>query len=46
MRVIQIFGILPANAWELALAVRNHEELNNLLSCVKITQDGILSNIH
>ena len=39
------FVALPANARELALAVQNREELNNLLSCVTTAQGGILLNI-
>ena len=37
---------LPPNARELALGVRNNEELNNLLSWVTIFQGGMLLNIH
>ena len=40
------FGSLPANARELAYAVQNNEQLNNLWSFVTIAQGGILSNIH
>ena len=40
------FGSLPANARELALAVRNDDVLNNLLSCKVIDQGSMLSNIH
>ena len=32
------FDSLPANVRELTLAVRNDEELNNLLPCVTIAQ--------
>ena len=32
------FMTLPANARELALAVGNNEESNNLLTCVTIAQ--------
>ena len=47
MRVIHDhFGSLLANARELAVAVRNDEQLNNLWSFVAIAQGGILSNIH
>ena len=40
------FRTLPTNAWELALAVRNDEELDNLLCCLTIAQGSMLSNIH
>ena len=40
------FGSLPGNERELALAVRNDEKLNNLLSCMTTAQGGMLSNIH
>ena len=47
MRVIHDnFGSLPSNARELALAVRNDEQLNNLWSFVTIASGGMLSNIH
>ena len=47
MRVIhENCGSIPANARELALAVENDEELNNLLSCVTIAQGSMLSNVH
>ena len=47
MRVMQDdFEGLPASARELVFAVQKDEESNNLLSCVKIAQDGMLSNIH
>ena len=47
MRVIHDnFESLPASARELALAVRKDEQLNNLLSCVRIAQGGMFSNIH
>ena len=47
MRVIHDnFESLPANARKLGLAVRNDQQLNNLLSCVEIAQGGMLSNIH
>ena len=46
MRVVHDnFVALPANARELALAVQNREELNNLLSCVTSAQGDILLNI-
>ena len=38
------FGSLPANAWELAVAVRNDEQLNYLWSFVTIAQGSMLSN--
>ena len=37
---------LPANARELALAVKNGEELNNLLSLRNNHSGGMLPNIH
>ena len=40
------FGSLLANVQELALAVRNNEQLKNLLSFLTIAQGGLLSNIH
>ena len=40
------FMALPSNARELALAVQNGEELNNLLSCVTTAQGDMLPNIH
>ena len=40
------FGSLPANAQELALAVRNDDVLSNLLSYIAIDQGIMLSNIH
>ena len=40
------FVTLPVNARELALAVQNDEELNNLLSCVTTAQGDMLPNIH
>ena len=40
------FGSLPANARELALAVRNDDVLSNLLSCIAIDHGSMLSNIH
>ena len=47
MRVIlNNFGYLPINARDLAIAVRNDEELNNFLSCETIDQGGMLSNIY
>ena len=47
MRVIHDnFGNLPTNAWELALAVQNDDELNNLLPCISVGQGGMLSNTH
>ena len=39
-------GSLPANARELALAVRKDEQLSNLWSFVTISHGGMLSNIH
>ena len=35
------FVTLPANTRELALAVQNREELNNLLSCVTTAQGDL-----
>ena len=49
MRVIHgNCGSLPAIGWELASAVRNDEELNNLFSCITITQGqtSIKSDFH
>ena len=47
MRVIlDSCGSLPFNVRELALAVRNDEELTNLLSWVTITQGGMFLIIH
>ena len=47
MRVVHDnFVTLPANARELALAVQNGEELNNLLYCVTTAQYDMLQNIH
>ena len=47
MRVIHDnFGSLPANARQLAVAVRNDKQLSNLWSFVTIAQDGMLSNIY
>ena len=47
MRVLHDnFVTLPTNARELALAMQNDEELNNLLSCVTTAQGNMLSNIH
>ena len=40
------FVTLPANARELALAVENDEELNNLLSCVTTAQGDMVPSIH
>ena len=40
------FMTLTANAGELALAVQNGEELNNLLSYVTTAQGDMLANIH
>ena len=40
------FGSLQANTEELALAVGNDKELNNLLFCEAIARSGMLSNIH
>ena len=40
------FGSLPANAQELALAVRNDDVLSNFLSYIAIDQGIMLSNIH
>ena len=37
---------VPASALELALAVQNGEELNNLLHCVTTAQGYMLPNIH
>ena len=39
------FATFPANTRELALALQNDEQLNNLLSCVTTAQ-GNMSNIH
>ena len=39
-------GSLPANAQELALAVRKDEQLSNLWSSVTIFHCVMLSNIH
>ena len=44
--VLDNFVTLLANARELALAVQNGEELNNILSCVTTAQDDMLPNIH
>ena len=47
MRVVHDnFVTLPANARELALAVQNDEDLNNLFSCVTNAQGDMLPNIH
>ena len=47
MRIIHDnFENLPTNARELALAVWNDKQLNNLWSFVTIAQGGMLSNIH
>ena len=40
------FGSLPVNTRELAVAVQNDEQLNNLGSFIKIAPGGMLSNIH
>ena len=40
------FVTLVAAARELALAVQNGEEFNNLLSCVTTAQGDMLPNIH
>ena len=40
------FGSLPANARDLVLAMRNDEQLKNLLSFVTIAQGRLLSNIN
>ena len=40
------FVTLQASRPELALAVQNDEELNNLLSCVTTAQGDMLPNIH
>ena len=39
-------GSLPVNARELALALQNGKESENLLSCLTIDQGDMLSNIH
>ena len=47
MRIVDHnFVTLPANARELALAVQNDEDLNNLFSCVTTAQGDMLPNIH
>ena len=46
MRIDDNFVTLPTNAQELALAVQNGEELNNLLSCITTAQGDMLPNIH
>ena len=47
MRVIHDnWGSLLVNARELALAVQDDREMKNLLSCVTITQGGMLSDTH
>ena len=40
------FWCLSTSARELAMAVQNDQELNNLFSCVTIDQRGMLSNIY
>ena len=46
MRVVHDnFVTLPVNARELALAVQNGEELNNLLFCITTVQGDMLPNM-